>query len=204
MKNTKKYEIGINFQPMSEAKKFNAELTVNPFNKETVKNKTFEIPNDNVRIIIDKLDELKKIIKEQNIKSVAIENLNYQNKPEMWNLIRKQIIISLNEVDIPIIVYGEGENIEKPELNLTEKELINYKNYLNMHRHPNSSFEENSAWTNDSILKSLEEHNNDLGRVLQIMFMYQYAFGSDNMGTAYPKCKEYLMEDVKYGLNEAK
>lgn len=196
------YPIGINFVKNNEMENINAELTVNPINKNKKYNKTFEIPDTNIREITKKLGELRDYIKEENIQSVAIESPNFKDNPMMYKIVREQIIMALNECDIPVIVYGEGDNIEKPKYNLTQEELAVYKNYLKMNSNPNSSFEEETAWTNDSILSYLDKHQNDLGRAVQIMCLYQYAYKGNGMGTAYPKCNEYLLEHVEFTLEQ--
>lgn len=196
------YTIGISFRPMNEVEDFTADLTVNPINKNKKYNKTFEIPDTNIREITKKLGELKDYIKEENIQSVAIESPNFKDNPMMYKIVREQIILALNESDIPVIVACEGDNIEKPKYNLSTEELKIYKDYLERHSEPNSSFEEESAWTNDSILTYLEKHNNDLGRVVQIMCLYQYAYKGNGMGTSYPKCNEYLLEHIRFTLEQ--
>lgn len=196
------YTIGISFRPMNEVENFTADLTVNPINKNKKYNKTFKIPDTNIREITKKLGELRDYIKKENIQSVTIESPNFKDNPMMYKIVREQIIMALNECDIPVIVYGEGDNIEKPEYNLSTEELKIYKDYLERHSEPNSSFEEESAWTNDSILTYLEKHSNDLGRIVQIMCLYQYAYKGNGMGTAYPKCNEYLLEHVEFTLKQ--
>lgn len=214
MTKMKQYPIGITFVKDNEIENYTAELTVNPISKTKKYNKTFELKEKCIRKITKKLKELKYYIKEENIQSVAIEEPNLKDHPQLWEMEKTEIIRELNELDIPIIVYGKGENIKKPKINLTSKELKAYKNYLEnyfetqkfdeMTDEELEKLEDKRGWTNDIMLNALRQNKKDLGRVIQQSFLYQYAFKvgykPNGKSIPYPQSKKCFIKDIKYAL----
>lgn len=197
------YPIGIIFKENAKADELNVQMIVNPIrNKDKVR--TFEIPNDTIEDIISGLQELCDFVKAVGVKSLAIENLNCRNNPKLWPQIRSLILFTFNHIDTSIIVCGKGETIEKPNIKYTDEDIKNYKRYLKENNSPHSSFEKKFIWTNDIIIRKLTRHRNDLNRVIQTMFIYEYARAERNKKTNYPECQKKLIEHILLGLKESK
>lgn len=197
------YPIGIIFKENAKADELNVQMIVNPIrNKDKVR--TFEIQNDSMENIHRGLEELCEFVQAVGVKSLAIENLNCRNNPKLWPEIRSMILFTFSHIDTSIIVCGKGETIERPNIEYTYEDIENYKRYLKEDNSPHSSFEKISIWTNDIIIRKLRNNRNDLNRVIQSMFIYEYARAGKNKRTNYPECKEKLMEHILLGLKESK